>query len=198
MAVIERQGAEIGTLHAEIDQLHKAAAGFWPQLDAAKNERNLLAAQLADLRGHFDNSEADRAARLEVIHSQGAEAGRLRAEVDQRQQEIDALKASLEEALRECSLRATQLEDVRARLAGSEAEQAAAWLVLKNRRTEAGRRRAPSITKAGREPLPATIGEKQAAQASLAGELQAWRERQDTLENHWTARWLKKLGLWPH
>ncbi|MBE7212282.1 MAG: class I SAM-dependent methyltransferase [Gluconacetobacter diazotrophicus] len=50
------------------------------------------AAEYRDLRGHFDGSEADRAARLAVIENQGAEIGRLHAEIDRlrREREIVA------------------------------------------------------------------------------------------------------------
>ena len=51
------------------------------------------AAEYRDLRGHFDGSEADRAARLEVIQNQGAENGRLRAEIDWLRTELAAAAA---------------------------------------------------------------------------------------------------------
>ncbi|MDR2872197.1 MAG: class I SAM-dependent methyltransferase [Xanthomonadaceae bacterium] len=50
------------------------------QLEQARmfeHDRNLLRAQLADLRQHFENSEKDREARAEIIEEQGKEIGLL-------------------------------------------------------------------------------------------------------------------------
>ena len=174
LEVIEQQGAEIGRLHAEVDQQLKAAREFWPELETAKNGRNLLAAQIEDWRRHFESSEADRAARLEVIHRQGDEIDRLQTGIHRWQQEAEDLKPKLEEARRECSLRTTQLDDLRAESARREAEQTA--------RVQA---------------LDADLGKMRAAHSTLASELAAGQKRQKTLERHWTARLLKTIGLWP-
>ena len=177
LEVIERQGREVSGLQQEVDRLLKEAGGFWPQLDAVKNERNLLRAQLADLRAHFDKGEADRAARLEALHGQGAEIVRLQTETQRGRHETGALQAKLEEAVREHDARTAELETLRARLAHSEADGAAQRASLEDRE--------------------AACCLLQTRLASVEGEREALRERRDTLENHGAARLLKRVGLWP-
>ena len=114
------------------------------------------AAQLADLRGHFEGSEADRAARLEVIVNQGKENSRLHAQIADADREREQLSADLDAA--------------HAALATAESD---------------------------RERLSTDASAMRTAQAELTRELETRRAHARTLEAHWTARFLKKTGLWP-
>ena len=126
----------LAALSDELATLHAATAELWPRLDATENERNLLAAQLADLRGQFEGVEADHAARLGVIEHQGTEITRLHAEVDQRLKEatefwprLDAIKTSATCSPRNWPTCAGQFE-------GVEADHAARLGVIEHQGTE--------------------------------------------------------------
>jgi len=69
------------------ERLHE----LYERVDEQTNGRNLALAQLADLQGHFDGSEKDRAARGEVIETQGRKISELQAEVHQRLEELATL-----------------------------------------------------------------------------------------------------------
>lgn len=122
LEVIERQSAEITTLHADVHRWLEQAKTLGEQQNGKEAERNLLTFQLQDLRGHFDNSEADRAARLKLIEQQGGEIDTLkrelarlgaeardlgdqlaqsRAHADRAQTEAENLSAALETERRE-------------------------------------------------------------------------------------------------
>jgi predicted nucleic acid-binding Zn-ribbon protein len=70
--VIEGQGERLAAREAEIHLRLEELKTLYPQLEALKNERNYLTAELADLRSHLNRAEADRAARGQVIEQQGA------------------------------------------------------------------------------------------------------------------------------
>lgn len=77
LAVIERQGAELGRLGALEAQLAASEADRAARLAVIERQGAELG-RLADLEARLVASEADRAARLEVIERQGAELGTLR------------------------------------------------------------------------------------------------------------------------
>ena len=198
LEVIERQGAELSRLHAEVDLRLKEAAEFWPRLDAAVNERNLLAAQMQDLHAHFERSEADRASRLETIERQGTEMGELRARL---------------------SLTTSELTDLHGHFERSEADRAARLEIIESQGAVISQlQRQLAANEAERERLSAHLGETQAAHAmltdeherlsaeadetctahaTLTDEYEAAQKRQETLDKHWTTRLLKKTRLWP-
>ncbi len=175
------------------------------QLDLVVNERNLLASQLAELHGHFERSETDRTARLQIIANQDAEILRLSAKLDAAQNE--------------CNLRAAQLADLHGHFQGSEADRAARLEVINHQGGVIGeletRLRAADSERArvaadlgelgaqhaelGQEHtrLSTDLREARAAHRTLATDHQALQARQQRLERHWTARWLKTFGLWP-
>lgn len=75
--VIEQQGQQLSAYEAEIHQRLAELKALYPQLELCKNERDLLAAQLADLRSNFNAVEADRIARGKVIEQQGQRVSEL-------------------------------------------------------------------------------------------------------------------------
>ena len=81
--------------------------------DALRERIAAAAAEFRDLQGHFDRSEADRAARLAVIERQGAEAGRLHAEIDRHLREVAKLANELAEAVRQREQLATETANLR-------------------------------------------------------------------------------------
>jgi 2-polyprenyl-3-methyl-5-hydroxy-6-metoxy-1,4-benzoquinol methylase/uncharacterized coiled-coil DUF342 family protein len=84
LADLAKAASDIEFLKGRIAEAEQAGPGEGPvyaQLDAVRNERNLLEAKLADLRGHFEASEADRAARGRVIEDQGQDIANLQAKV---------------------------------------------------------------------------------------------------------------------
>jgi len=76
--VIKKQGRKLGLIEAE---------------------RNILLAQLTDLRRQYETMESDRAARLEVIHKQGQQIGQQGQQIGQIESERNNLKAQLNEAI---------------------------------------------------------------------------------------------------
>jgi chromosome segregation ATPase len=79
-------GLQIQAANAS-ERLHE----LYERVDEQTNARNLALAQLADLQGHFDGSEKDRAARGEVIETQGRKISELQAEVHQRLEALTTL-----------------------------------------------------------------------------------------------------------
>lgn len=139
LGVIEEQGREISRLQAEASRWMQEAGELWPRLNAATNERNLLASQWEDLRGRFEQSEADREARLTVIKTQGAEMSRLHAEAARWIQEAADLWPRLNAAENVRNLLTAQHEDLREHLERSEADRAARLTVIEQRGTECER-----------------------------------------------------------
>ena len=71
----------------------------WQRENAQLREENTqLAAQLADLRRHFDESEADRAARLKVIEEQGGRLGTMEAERNDLAAQLADLRRHFDES----------------------------------------------------------------------------------------------------
>ncbi len=178
--------------------MRQTTGEFWPRLDAAENARNLLAAQLEDLRGHFGRAEDDRAARLQVIESQGAEVARLRAEIDQRLKEAGELRPKLEQTLRERDLLSVQLTETRTDL--EQASQERDWLTARLAETRAGLERSEAESIARREVIETregTISQLQTQLAATESERAALQKRKKTLDAHWTAWLLKRIRLWP-
>jgi 2-polyprenyl-3-methyl-5-hydroxy-6-metoxy-1,4-benzoquinol methylase len=85
--------AEMASHSEQLHELYKRA-------DELANARNLALAQLADLKGHFEGAEKDRAARGEVIEVQGRTISELQAQVHQRLEELNALYPRLDESAR--------------------------------------------------------------------------------------------------
>jgi SAM-dependent methyltransferase len=85
LEVIQKQGQETVRLQAEVHQWLQKCKELQAQIDA-KN----------DLEEQFRQSEADRAARLEVIQQQGREIAQLQAEVHQLLQNCQQLQAQIE------------------------------------------------------------------------------------------------------
>lgn len=89
--------------------------------DEAANARNLALAQLADVRGHFEEAEKDREKRYEVIVSQGAEISSLQGEVDRRLGELNGLYPEVDKWKKRVDELDAELSDVRAQF--SQVEQ---------------------------------------------------------------------------
>ncbi len=118
LAVIEKQGSEISRLHGEVDRWLKEADRLQHALAAAEQAQGALAAELEDMRRHFAASEADRAARLEVIESQG-----------------ERLAAAENTGARLVA----ELEDLRKQFAASEADRVARLVVIERQSAEISR-----------------------------------------------------------
>ena len=85
---------------------------LYPQLDAVRNERNLLSAKLDDLQRNFANVEQDRALRGNVIAEQGSRLVALEAEFDLRLKELNALYPQLDALRNERNLLSAKLDDL--------------------------------------------------------------------------------------
>lgn len=107
--LIEQQGKEFSALQADFDSRLKELSALYESAESLRNERNLLVAQLADLRRNFDATEADRIARGRVIEQQGQQSVELhrlvwlteqnrdwwKAQTEQRSREIDDIQSAL-------------------------------------------------------------------------------------------------------
>jgi 2-polyprenyl-3-methyl-5-hydroxy-6-metoxy-1,4-benzoquinol methylase len=83
-------------LEQEIAPLHRQLQDLYVRADAVSNERNLAQAQLADLQGHFEAAERDRAARGKVIQDQGARISELEGQIHLRLQELNDIYARMQ------------------------------------------------------------------------------------------------------
>lgn len=223
LGVIENQGAEATHLHAEVARWLQEAGELWTRLNAAENGRNLLAAQLTNLRSQFQQSEADREARLAVIESQGAEVSRLHAEATRWMQEAADLWPRLQAAENARDLLAAEGEELRGHLERSEADRAARLVVIEQRgtdtelaRTETEHARAATehaqaelaLAKAEHD---ASVEQSRAQQGAAARESRALNSTMADLRRHietlerrkrridklWSTWVLKRLRLWP-
>jgi hypothetical protein len=93
--VIESQGKRLSELEASMHETLGRLKEAYESAESVRNERNLLLAQLADLRRNFDAVEADRAARGDVIASQGARVAELQKLVHERLVEAEAGQKAL-------------------------------------------------------------------------------------------------------
>lgn len=91
-AVIDRQGQELSALQREFDRRLTELRNLYDTAELIKNERNLLSAQLADLRRNFDAVESDRIARGAVIEQQGRRIAELEKLVHETIADRDAWK----------------------------------------------------------------------------------------------------------
>ena len=94
--VIERQGRTIAQLHAQVELRLKELGELHDQAEVVRNERNLLAAQLQDIRAQFDFVESDRIERGRVIQDQGRVQAELHAEIHARLKELTGLYENLD------------------------------------------------------------------------------------------------------
>ena len=136
LEVIERQGEEINRLQGEVDRWLKEARELWPKLGVAEAARDRLAGEVEELRGHFAASEADRAARLEVIEQQGEEIGRLQGLVDHWLKEAEAFGAKLNLGESARNLLELQLSDLRRDFAANERDRVAQLEALRRQTAE--------------------------------------------------------------
>ena len=90
--LIEQQGRKLSKLEAEFDLRLKELKKLYKTSETLKNERNLLEAQLADLKKNFAAAEADRAARGSVIEAQGRRVSELEKLVWETEQNRDYWK----------------------------------------------------------------------------------------------------------
>lgn len=111
--LIKQQGAVLSKLEAEFDTRLKELSALYPAMETLRNERNLLHAQLADVRQRFEVVEQDRHARGTLIEQQGTQVAKLEAEVDARLKELSALYPAVEAAKNERNLLHAQLADLR-------------------------------------------------------------------------------------
>ena len=81
------------------------------RLGTMEGERNDLAAQLADLRGHFDESEADRAARLKLIEEQAGRLGTMEGERNDLAAQLADLRGHFDESEADRAARLEVIEE---------------------------------------------------------------------------------------
>jgi glycosyltransferase involved in cell wall biosynthesis len=79
--LINRQGKEIGRLQAETAKWLKECELLWERVNRGEGERNRLEAELEEVKGRLEASEADREERLQVIWRQGEEIAKLQADL---------------------------------------------------------------------------------------------------------------------
>jgi len=141
---LKRQLLDVSREQAGSSDLREALQQQYVLSDALRNDANLLQAQLADLRGHFENSEADREARLRVIEQQGAEISALRNEEASLKQRVADIGAQFEasEADREARLRVIEEQGLQlstARQAETALQAVVSQLTLQLRAAETDR-----------------------------------------------------------
>ncbi len=97
LEVIEQQARKHSELEAEHDARLKELTTLYATAEALRHERDFVKLQLAELQGHFHSSQADRAARLEVIEQQAQKLFSPRSRKhDARLKELTALYATAE------------------------------------------------------------------------------------------------------
>ncbi len=125
LEVIEQQARKHSALEAEHDARLKELTALYATAEALRHERDFAKLQLAELQGHFNSSEADRAARLAVIERQGRAHSALEAEHDVRLKELTALYATAEALRNERNSAQAQLAELQRQLAAMTGQAAA-------------------------------------------------------------------------
>ncbi len=111
--VIDAQGRNIQLLQAEMHSRLQQLEHTFAERETLKNERNLLQAQLSDLRRNLELIEKDRAARGRAIDDQGKLISSLQSEVHIRLDELYTLYTTAETLKNDRNLLQAQLEDLR-------------------------------------------------------------------------------------
>ncbi|MEO5721177.1 MAG: glycosyltransferase family 9 protein [Chthoniobacterales bacterium] len=198
LRVIEEQSTEIVRLQKETDRWLREAQELWPKLDLARNERALVVAQMEELRRHFAQSEADRAARLEVIEAQSLEIARLHQETDRWLGEAQELWPKLQAATKDREVATAELAELREHFAKSEADRAARLEVIEAQAREIARLHQETDRWLGEAQRQGEGNARlQAAYSSLEAELNQLQRDCAAIESHWKARALKTVHLWP-
>ncbi len=200
--VIDDQGRRVAQLEAAVDARLRELGSLHDEAEALRNARNLLQAQLADLRGNFEAVEADRLARGKVIEEQGREMAGLHAEVDLRLKELGALHVEAEALRNGNNLLQAQLADVRRNFEAAEADRLARGSVIEEQgRRMAGLEAAVSRTEQDRDRHEAQAAriaaELEARQRDLGLEierLQSEVARQERAMTELEARWWIRVG----
>jgi Sulfotransferase family len=123
--IIEQQGSELQSVHAEFDLRLKELRELYVSTEALKNERNLLEAQFADLKKNFAGVEADRIERGRLIEEQGRKLSTLEAEFDRRLKELQELYGTTEQLKNARNLLEAQLADLHRNFEAAEADRVA-------------------------------------------------------------------------
>lgn len=93
--VIEAQGERIAALEAMVHERLRELHGLYSERNELANSVELRALELDSLTQQFAASEADRAARLQVIESQGSAISSLQAQVHGQLQELQRVYGEL-------------------------------------------------------------------------------------------------------
>jgi hypothetical protein len=128
--IIEQQGAELQNVHAEFDARLKELKELYATAEIVKNERNLLQAQLADLKKNFAAVEADRLERGHLIEEQGRKLSAIEAEFDRRLKELQELYGTTEQLKNARNLLEAHLADLKKNFAAVEADRLARGSVI--------------------------------------------------------------------
>lgn len=208
--VIEEQSRAFSTLQATVHtQLHQLE-GLFLQADVARNEANLLRAQLANL-------ETDRANRGRVIENQGREVAQLQGTIASQLRELEQLYLQIDAARNAHNLLTAQYADLSQNFRASEKDRADRLTVIHQlggqldqaRRAlhaaeqdrELWRTAAQSASGEG-ERLQRELAAVQAqathtevARRALEAERNALNQNLDTLRARWWFRLAARLGL---
>lgn len=139
LEVIERQGAQLVALSAEVDRWLREAERLYDRVNGLESERNRARSEVADLYQQFTASEADRAARLEVIERQGADVAKLSGEVDHWLREAEGLWTRIDSVEAERNASQSELRTLWEHYHASEADRAARLEVIERQGRELAR-----------------------------------------------------------
>jgi len=157
--VIESQGLRVAALEGEVHEDLQRLAQAHDQVEALKNQRNLLEAEKADLRRNFDAMEADRVARGTVIEDQGRRVSALEAQIHGRLGELASAHVRMESLANERNLLEAQKADLQRNLEMVEKDRADRGRVIE----EQGRTTADLHAQ-----IDARLGELRALQDDIA------------------------------
>ncbi|BET69628.1 hypothetical protein ASA1KI_45460 [Opitutales bacterium ASA1] len=195
LVVIEEQGRRLAEVHALVaatetdrDYWRRQAENLAREIDHLRVETHR---QIESLDSRLATAETDRAARLEVIHTQGAEIGRLLAGLEELRVDRDLWSERAATATQSLSRLQTELEQRSTRIADLEASL-----------TEAHAQRTAHEHHASELLSQCTDLERRLQAGTAAGDLAherlgrllAWRAR---VQSHLLTRLLNALGLWP-
>ncbi len=118
--------------HEHVWELEAAINTSLAEADRVSNERNLVIAQLEDLRGNFSGVEADRLERGRVIEAQGQRISGLEAIIHGYLQQMEELHECVQQLQDERDLGKVQLASWEASLAAVEQDRAARGDVIED------------------------------------------------------------------
>ncbi len=125
LAALEAQRAQMSSLQSEVRRWEEQHRALSQQVGHLEADRHSLQAHLTEVQGQLTASEADRAARLAALETQGAQVSSLQSEVRRWEEQHRALSQQVSHLEADRHSLHARLTEVQGQLTASEADRAA-------------------------------------------------------------------------